>query len=130
MLSIPQLFAAADDDATALHDLDGLADDLRQGHLFHAHGHQAVTVFHAADLRVVLLAMRAGAYVHEHQVPAQATVQTLRGAVRLRVRDRAVTLRDGQLLALDRDVPHDVEATEDSVILVTIAWTGDASRAH
>jgi hypothetical protein len=32
------------------------------------------------------------------------------------------------LLALERDVPHDVEALAESAILVTIAWPGGGHR--
>lgn len=129
MLSLP-LPDPVTDEATSLHDLGALADQLRHGLQFRAHGHQAVTVVHRADLRVVLLAMRAGAHVREHQVPAESSVQTLRGKVGVHVGDRCVIVAAGQLLALDRDVPHDVEAVEDSVILVTIAWSPENGRAR
>jgi hypothetical protein len=39
-------------------------------------------------------------------------------------------LRAGSLLVLDQGLPHDLEALEDSVFLLTIAWPGrDGDRA-
>jgi hypothetical protein len=42
--------------------------------------------------------------------------------VRLVVGEGTVDLALGGLLVLDRAVPHDVEALEDSAILLTLAW--------
>jgi len=44
------------------------------------------------------------------------------GHIQLRVSDKTFDLRTGGLLALDRAVPHDVIAIEESVFLLTIAW--------
>ena len=92
----------------------------------------AKTLFKEADVRVVLTALKAGAVVKEHQVPGPATVQTLSGRLALHLSDRTVELASGQLLALTGDLPHDVEAIEESAFLVTIAWPaeprGDVGR--
>ena len=48
--------------------------------------------------------------------------QTLTGHVRLRVRDETVELPAGHLIALAANTAHDVEALEDSVFLITLAW--------
>jgi hypothetical protein len=45
----------------------------------------------------------------------------------LRLPDRTVELSTGQLLVLDRCVPHDVEAEEDSAFLLTMSWHGQGS---
>ena len=63
--------------------------------------------------------------VREHRVPGTATVQTLSGRIRLRVLDRTIELTAGQAVILERDLPHDVEALEESTFLITIAWLGE-----
>jgi len=44
-------------------------------------------------------------------------------AVRLHLPDRAVDLPAGSLLVLEKALPHDVEAIEDSTFLLTLGWT-------
>jgi quercetin dioxygenase-like cupin family protein len=47
----------------------------------------------------------------------------------MHVQDRTFDLPQGNLLALDRGVAHDVEALEDSAFLLTIAWPEEAEKS-
>lgn len=87
-------------------------------------GQNARTLLKYDDLRVVLTALRAGQRIPEHKTDGRITVQVLSGHLRLRASARTFSLRAGSLLALDKLVPHDVEAVEDSAFLLTIAWPG------
>ena len=84
----------------------------------------AKTLVKEADFRVVLVALRAGARMEEHRAAGRISVQTLAGHVRLRIGGTIVELPVGRLASLERDVPHDVEAVEESAFLLTIAWQG------
>lgn len=75
-----------------------------------------------SDLRIVLIVMQAGARMEEHHNDGRISIQVLRGAIRTRVQNEAVDLKPGRLLALDRSIKHEVEAREDSVVLLTISW--------
>ena len=88
-------------------------------------GHRARTLVKDAELRVVLVALAAGARLAEHHAPGRITIQTLSGHLIVRAAGEAVTLPAGHLLTLARTVPHEVEAREASVFLLTIAWSGD-----
>jgi hypothetical protein len=44
--------------------------------------------------------------------------------VRLHLGERTVDLPAGNLLALEKDIPHDLEAIEESTVLLTISWQG------
>lgn len=109
-------------------EIDGLRGEAtwRQG------DRDAKTLLKDCDLRVVLTALKAGAVLKEHQVPGPATIHLLAGRIALRLPDRTVELSSGQLLTLDGDLRHDVEAIEESAFLVTIAWPagprGDTAR--
>jgi mannose-6-phosphate isomerase-like protein (cupin superfamily) len=46
----------------------------------------------------------------------------LSGHIRLKLPDRTVDLRSGQLLVLGLGLPHDVEAMEDSAFVLTLGW--------
>jgi quercetin dioxygenase-like cupin family protein len=53
-------------------------------------------------------------------------VHTLSGHIRLRLPQQVVDLPAGHLLTLDRSVPHDVEAREESAFLLTLSWPREA----
>ena len=55
-------------------------------------------------------------------------MQTVAGHNRLHVESKAFDLPAGCLLSPDRAIAQDVEALEDSAILLTIAWPEDAIR--
>jgi quercetin dioxygenase-like cupin family protein len=49
-------------------------------------------------------------------------VQTIAGHIRMHRQEGPIDLPAGHVLALERALPHDVEAQEDSAFLLTIAW--------
>jgi quercetin dioxygenase-like cupin family protein len=87
-------------------------------------GHTAKTLVKYDDFRIVLIALRAGARIPGHQAEGRISVHTIRGHIRIRAIERTFDLPVGSLLALDRRLPHDVEALEDSAFLLSIAWPG------
>jgi len=84
-------------------------------------GRSAATVFGGADhvLRQTMIAMRAGAALAEHESPGEATLQVLRGRVRLTAGTAAVEGGAGDLLVIPAS-RHAVEALEPSVLLLTV----------
>ena len=105
-------------------DLAKEADRLRQEHPWSQQGRNAVTLVKHADLRIVFILMKAAARLQEHHAGARISVHTLRGHVRLHLGEGTIDLPAGHLLALERDIPHDLEAVEESAVLLTIAWQG------
>jgi quercetin dioxygenase-like cupin family protein len=85
-------------------------------------GQNARTLLKYDDLRVVLTAIKANERIPEHKVEGRVSIHVLSGHVRVRAEGRTFSLRSGGLLALDQEVVHDVEAIEDSAMLLTIAW--------
>lgn len=98
------------------------AHEMRGEGAYHREGHTARTLVHEADLRVVLISMKAGSTIHEHRAAATATVHTLSGHIRVRFPDWVADVATGRLLMLERDLPHSVEALDDSVFLLTLSW--------
>lgn len=86
-----------------------------------AMGHIAVTLVKYSNLRVVLIVMKRGSALHKHVAKGSITVHTLSGRTRLKVGDEAIDLPAGRLLSLEREIPHDLEASDDSAVLLTIA---------
>jgi quercetin dioxygenase-like cupin family protein len=83
----------------------------------------------SVDLRILLIAMESGARMEEHHSDGRISIQVLEGSVRTRVQQQVKEISAGQLLALDRSIKHDVEALEDTVLLLTIAWPSSQELA-
>lgn len=85
-------------------------------------GRNSKTLVKQPDFRIVLVALKTGKKLEEHEADARISVQTLSGHVTLQLTDQAVDLPAGQLLALDRGLRHDVVALKESAFLLTISW--------
>jgi quercetin dioxygenase-like cupin family protein len=96
--------------------------DLWRSQPVQATGHSAKTLVKHPDLRVVLIAMNAGARLGDHQSPGRVELQILEGRVRLWVRGEIHELPAGGWVALGPEVPYDVEASEASAVLLSISW--------
>jgi quercetin dioxygenase-like cupin family protein len=88
-------------------------------------GQNARTLIKYDDLRVVLIALAAKTRMPEHKAEGRIAVHVLSGHIQVRASGRTFNLRAGGLLAIDQGVPHDVEALEESALLLTIAWPGE-----
>lgn len=84
-------------------------------------GHAAKTVYggHHRTLRQTVIALTAGSELGEHPNPGQATVQVLRGRVRLTSDETSWDCWTGDLLIIP-DARHSLSALEDSVVLLTV----------
>ena len=73
-----------------------------------------------APLKQTLLALRGGVHVAEHEAPAAATLQVVRGRVRLVAGGESWELADADHVQIP-PVRHRLESLEDVVILLTVA---------
>jgi len=87
-------------------------------------GHTAKTLAKYADFRVVLIVMTSGGRLVNHRTEGRISVHALSGRINFKTAEQSVDLSAGQMLTLERDLPHDVEAGVDSAFLLTIAWPG------
>lgn len=106
-------------------DLVTEAERLRGESPWREHDRNAVTLVKYSDLRIVFMVMKAGARMQEHHASARISVHTLTGHTRLHLGEVPVDLPAGHLLALEKGIPHDLEAVEESTVLLTIAWQGE-----
>ncbi|TXD39911.1 hypothetical protein FRC96_05680 [Lujinxingia vulgaris] len=96
---------------------------MRSDENYQRKGQLARTLVHTPDLRVVIIALAADRTIAEHHASATVTVHCLSGRLRLQLPDRQVELLAGNLLALGKDLPHDVHALEDGVFVLTLGTT-------
>lgn len=77
-----------------------------------------------AALKQTLLALTEGVGLQEHTAPGPATIQVLRGEVRLGAADTKVEISAGQWAPIP-DEPHDLVALTDATVLLTVALDAD-----
>jgi len=65
----------------------------------------------------------------QHKAEGRVSIQQLKGRVCLHLVDRTASISAGDLLVLDCGVLHDVEALEESALLLTISWRRQKSDA-
>lgn len=89
-------------------------------------GRNSKTLVKQPDFRIVLIALQKGALLEEHKADARISIYTLSGHVKLQLPEHTVNLPAGHLLVLDRALENDMEALEESAILLTISWPHSA----
>lgn len=102
--------------------LDALAREHLETARAASSGRSAHTVYggHEHSLRQTLMALTAGHGLDDHESPGEATLQVLRGRVRLTTEEAGWDGSAGDHLVIPR-TRHGLTAIEDSVILLTVA---------
>jgi len=104
-----------------------LADKLQQlrteDHPWQA-GRNARILVKYPNLRILLVGFRQGTHMAEHRAAGPISIHIVTGHILVRAAGKPLALREGQLLALEAEVPHDLEALAESAVLVTISWPG------
>ncbi len=86
------------------------------------HGHNSKTLAKFPDFRLVLTVIKGGERIHRHAAAGRISVQTVAGHIRMHVGEKLLDLPSGRLLVVDRSIPHDIEAIDDSAFLLSVAW--------
>ena len=92
-------------------------------------GRSSKTLAKYPDFRIVLILMKSGTRMRQHRAEGRISIQQLKGQVCIHLADRKVNVSAGHLLVLDCGVLHDVEALEESALLLTISWRREKSDA-
>lgn len=99
-------------------DLNALADEHLAAARASAHGRSAHLLLREETLRQTVIALTAGNKLDEHNAPPAASLQVLRGTVRLTSVSGDVDLHSGQLHAIPQE-RHGLLAVDDAVVLLT-----------
>jgi len=110
-------------------DLSEEADALRREHGWRDSGHSAKTLVKHHDQRIVLVVMNEGTRMMEHRAAGAVSIQVLSGALQLRVGKETIEVAGGGLLALDRGLPHDVEAKAESSFVLSVCSSKPRNRS-
>lgn len=96
---------------------------LLRGEVEYLKGHNSRTLIKHDTLRVVLVALKAGAVLNEHEGQYALAFQPLSGHLRLHVRKAVIELHAQQLVSVDRELRYNIEAVEDSEFLIWLGWS-------
>ena len=102
-------------------DLPALLTQIRQEPAWHDGDRNAITAYKTDGLRLVLLALRAGAELKTHTAPGIICVQVLEGRIAFTAGPQVAELAPGQLLTLHAGIAHSVVAVTEAVFLLTLA---------
>ena len=106
-------------------DLREHIETLRREDAYRQSGRAGRTLVHAGRMRVTLLALVSGNVIGTHQAESPMTLHVLEGALRFRTNGEEHEIREGQLLFFGPGDAHDIRATADSALLLTLSAIGD-----
>lgn len=82
--------------------------------------HNTVTLKKKSNLRVVLILLRKGVTLNEHKVECPITLFVISGKINFIAGEEKVYAESNGLVVLEKAIPHDVEALEDTTFILTI----------
>jgi quercetin dioxygenase-like cupin family protein len=80
----------------------------------------AVTLQKNSNLRVVLISLRKGSSLQKHKVDGPITLFVLSGKMSFLAGKKSVKVKTNELIVLEKAIPHDVKAMEDTTFILTI----------
>ena len=72
------------------------------------------------DAKEIRLVFRKGQEMKEHQAPYPIIVHVLEGTIDFGVKQERILLKKGMMIALERNVLHDLIAQEDSIVRLSL----------
>ncbi len=88
--------------------------------------HNSITIFKSDNTTVVLIGMHQNAELKRHKAYGNIHVQVLEGKINFSIEQQTVSLKKGQMIALKADIPHSVQALDESFFLLTVFVTGNS----
>ena len=69
----------------------------------------------------IQILMSVGQVMKEHKTPFPILIHLLEGNIDLGVQGKIISMKVGDIIALEGDIPHDLTAKEDSIIRLTLS---------
>ena len=85
-------------------------------------------LFETSFTKEIRIAMREGTAMKKHKTAFPIVIEIVEGKIDFGVHDGVLKLVKGDLLALEGGVPHDLNATADSIIRLTLTKNDQADR--
>jgi quercetin dioxygenase-like cupin family protein len=99
--------------------------ELRSEDAYQRSGRAGRTLAKSGRLRITLVALAEGCVVGTHQADSPMTLQVLEGHIRFRADGAEHDLGEGELLFFGPGDAHDITATRETALLLTLSAVGD-----
>lgn len=113
--------------ATLTFDLAGQIAELQQDESFIRSGRVGRTLVKSGALRLTLTLLAKGIEVGTHHAESPMTLQVLEGRLHYRVDDRTFEMGRGEILFFGPGHARDIQALEDTALLLTITGADTGS---
>lgn len=105
---------------TIYHSLTDRLAQLKREPAWQDRDRTAITLMHHPRLRVVLMALHQEALMETHTADGPVTIQVLEGRLSVEMNAQSHELQPGDVLLIDDQVPHSVQALDESAFLMTM----------
>ena len=102
-------------------DLPVLLEKIRSEEDWRTRDRNSMALHKSPELRIVLVAMHAGASIPAHTAAHPFTLLMIEGRVLFTAGQKTTTLQRGQMLTLHAGIPHDLKAPEEAAFLLTLS---------
>lgn len=109
--------------AVVQYDLASTAESLRASSEYQKGDPASRLLLKEPSLKIVLMALRSNGKMQRHNVSGPVSIHCLEGHIALDVGSQPSELSAGGLVSIEPGVEHDITATEDSLVLLTIGST-------
>lgn len=102
-------------------DLYLLLDQITDEESYKNGDRNAITIYKSDAMRIVLIALHAGAEMKAHTAPGEISVQVLKGSIIFKTDLEGLDCKTGQILTLKEGIVHSVRATTEAAFLLTLS---------
>jgi quercetin dioxygenase-like cupin family protein len=104
-------------------DLPSFIEQIKQESPWKDTDRNGITLFKTDGMRIILIALHAGAEMKTHTADGITSVQIIEGRMKFNANNQSVELDKRQMLTLHKGIPHSVTAIEETIFLLTLTTT-------
>jgi len=99
--------------------------------LIYGEDKQAVTVLlKTASSKEIRIVMKKGQLMKEHKAPFPIVVEIFEGVINFGIEGEKQLLKKGELIALEANIPHDLNCIEDCIIRLSVSTADSVQRVQ
>ena len=102
-------------------DIDTFYKQLRSEKAWKKNDHNAITLFKTNGMTIVLVALHANCEVNPDSVEHVVSLQVLKGKIKFKGNAEEITVKENQVIAVNRGIKHSIKSAKKSLVLLTIA---------
>lgn len=86
------------------------------------------TLMDTDSSKEIRIAMKKGQVMKEHKTPYPIVVEIFEGKITFGVQGQEHSVKKGDLLSLEGNIPHDLKAEEDSIVRLSLSKSDTVER--